>query len=481
MANSKVLKAGLGYTIGNYLIKGLSFISIPIYTRLLSTADYGAFNNFMTYEGIFFIIVGCAIHSSYKSARYKYGLVREGAKIGKDYHSYVSTTIAFVLLCGLLWWFLANIFMNYLTGMLKMSCLSINLLVIYSVASELIVCFNEDISINYEYKSFLLISGINAIGTILISILLLLTILSKQRYIAMVWGASLPTIFVSIYVIFYFFKRARPNNFTKFIKWGLIYSLPIVPHGLSQVILSQFDKIMITNMVSLAATGIYSFSYNIYTILAVTFSSLDNVWSPWFYEKMRQRNYKNIRYISNIYMILMLFLTVELILVSPELIRILGQKNYWPAEFSAIPVVAGGYFAFLYTIPCEVEYYHEKTKWIAVATSVAAVVNIILNYIFIKEYGYITAAYTTWVTYMLYFGFHLWMAKKIQGWNLFSIKIILACSFLLIFVSAFSLVFIGNILMRWTLGIILGIIVILCEEKKYGLIVKKISIKRKSK
>ena len=49
MKNSKVLKAGLGYTIGNYLLKGLSFISIPIYTILLSTSNYGAFNNFLTY------------------------------------------------------------------------------------------------------------------------------------------------------------------------------------------------------------------------------------------------------------------------------------------------------------------------------------------------------------------------------------------------------------------------------------------------
>ncbi|NRO16984.1 hypothetical protein IMAU40093_01475 [Lactobacillus helveticus] len=54
MKNNKVLKAGFGYTIGNYLLKGLSFVSIPIYTRLLSTSSYGAFNNFLTYEKYIF-------------------------------------------------------------------------------------------------------------------------------------------------------------------------------------------------------------------------------------------------------------------------------------------------------------------------------------------------------------------------------------------------------------------------------------------
>ena len=52
MGNSKAVKAGIGYTIGNYLIKGLSFLTIPIFTRLLSTEDYGIVNIFGAYENI---------------------------------------------------------------------------------------------------------------------------------------------------------------------------------------------------------------------------------------------------------------------------------------------------------------------------------------------------------------------------------------------------------------------------------------------
>lgn len=42
--NKKVIKAGIGYTVGNYLLKGLSFITIPIFTRIMSTSDYGLYN-----------------------------------------------------------------------------------------------------------------------------------------------------------------------------------------------------------------------------------------------------------------------------------------------------------------------------------------------------------------------------------------------------------------------------------------------------
>lgn len=475
MARNKIIKAGLGYTIGNYMLRGLSFISIPIYTRLLSTGNYGRFNNFLTYENIFFIIIGCAIQSSYKSARYRYKLQSEGVEKGKDYYTYTSTSVIFVLLCTLIWLILANIFLIYVTSWLNMDSFSVNLLIVYSAASTLVACFNEDISINYEYKKFLFVSSFNAIGTIVLSVILLLTIFARQRYFGMIIGASIPTIIAAGYIIVYFFKRAKPKNFKFFMKWGINYSLPIVPHGLSQIILNQFDRIMITKMVSVVAAGIYSFAYNIYSILAVTFNSLDNIWSPWFYEQMRAKNYKNIKKISSMYMCLMLIFTIELILISPEIIMLLGRKSYWSAKYTAIPVIAGGYFAFLYTIPAAVEYYHAKTNWIAIGTTMAAIINVLLNLVFIKSIGYIAAAYTTLFTYILYFVLHFFMAKKIQGWNLFSTRIILSCSGSLFLFSLIAMIFINVIWVRWLLACIIFCITAFLEEKNYGLVFKIIN------
>ena len=92
---------------------------------------------------------------------------------------------------------------------------------------------------------------------------------------------------------------------------------------------------MITKLVSLAATGIYSFAYNIYSILAVTFNSLDSVWAPWFYKQMKKKNYKTIKKYSSLYVCLMFIFTSGIILISPELIMILGQRNYWVAKYTA--------------------------------------------------------------------------------------------------------------------------------------------------
>ena len=69
---SKVAKAGIGYLIGNYLIKGVLFLTLPLFARLLSSTDYGLYNTFIATEGLLSIIIGWAIHASYKSAWYKY-------------------------------------------------------------------------------------------------------------------------------------------------------------------------------------------------------------------------------------------------------------------------------------------------------------------------------------------------------------------------------------------------------------------------
>lgn len=69
---SKAAKAGLGYTIGNYCIRGIGFITVPIFSRLLSTSDFGLYNTFLAYEAVVYIFISLALNSSVKNAKYKF-------------------------------------------------------------------------------------------------------------------------------------------------------------------------------------------------------------------------------------------------------------------------------------------------------------------------------------------------------------------------------------------------------------------------
>ena len=367
MSSERVIKAGIGYTIGNYLLKGVSFLSVPIFAKLLSTEEYGLYNTFIAYESILFVLIGAAIHSSYKNARYKYGLVEEGAVQGEDYPTFVSSTILFVIGSFFVWLLIINCFGKTLSDWLGLDTLSLNVLVIYSFSTAILTCFNIDIAIQYKYKSFLTIAGINAVGNILLSVLLVLTLFNHDRYLGRMIGTAVPIFLIAIYVIIYYWHYRRPGNVRQFLKWGLSYSLPIIPHGISQIILSRFDVIMITRMIGEHESGIYSFAYTIYTIVNVTMSSLESVWGPWFYERMHEKDYKRIRTYSTYYILGIASFCSLLILLGPELIFILslGSSKYADSALCVIPIIVGGFFAFLYNLPANVEYYHEKTKFIA--------------------------------------------------------------------------------------------------------------------
>ena len=171
---------------------------------------------------------------------------------------------------------------------------------------------------------------------------------------------------------------------------------------------------------------------------------------------------------------MMSFFAAILIFISPELVKILAPSSYHDAIYCVIPVVGAGFFVFLYNIPASVEYFHEKTKYIAVGTMSAAVINILLNLYFIPAFGYVAAAYTTFATYIIYFLFHYILAWRIEQKCLFDTKKIIFIS-----LGVISIVFcvrslIDEPIIRWSVAVILGVILITFEELKFSFFKKKI-------
>ena len=448
MDSNKVIKAGFGYTIANYLIKGLAFFTLPIFTRLLTTADFGIYNTFLAYENILTVILGVSFYSSFNAARFKF------SKIEK----YISACITFSSILSLVFLIFVQIIYPIYSRYLGLDRWILVLLFAYSFSTAIITYYNSYVGLDYQYKKFVLISAIGAIGNIVMSLLLVLTFFSNNRGIGRIAGMTIPTIFLSTYILLFFFSKNKPNLDKNCIRYALLYSIPIIPHSLSQIILNQFDRIMITFIVGESESGIYSFAYTMFSILLITITSIDKIWGPWFFDNLKENNYLKIKKTSTQYGLLMAVISSLLMLIAPEIIKFLGPKEYWNAIYCVIPIVIGGYFSFLYYIPCQVEYYYAKTKYIAFGSILAAIVNIILNSIFIHQYGYIAAAYTTLISYLLYFLFHYLISVHIAHKCLFETKklVIMSCGVILFGVVAFRLMY--SPIIRWGLSIVIAFI-----------------------
>ncbi len=469
MATSKALKAGIGYTVGNYLVKGISFLTIPIFARVLSPSDYGIFNTYLAYESIFYLFICLAVHTCLKNGKYKYQ---------ESFSSFSSSCLLLICINFVIWLLLVNILYPVIKIFTGYSIWIINILIFHCLASSVLIFYNSYISLNFEYRPYLIVSALNAIGNVVLSVLLIHFVFPSSRYIGRVLGTFIPLAVISIYVFFYFFKKAKPSINRAYWNFALKFSLPLIPHGISQVILSQFDRIMITKMVGETESGIYSFGYTIFSIVQITGASVDSAWEPWFYKKMHENDYATIKEKSSIVIVLMALFMATIMLLSPELLKILGTSAYKDSVYCVIPLVAGGFFAFLYNFPAEIEYYFEKTKFIMAGTMAAAILNIVLNYIFIKKLGYITAAYTTLATYFLYFIFHCFLAKKIFSENVYSKKMLILTSFFIFAATAVSVFFLNIFVVRVSLALLSIGLFILYEEKKIGILKSKLKTKK---
>jgi O-antigen/teichoic acid export membrane protein len=450
LIKNKVAKASVSYTIGNYFIKGINFVTTPIFARMMTTEDYGIYNTFTAYESILYIFICLALHSTLKNAYYKYG-----DQLIDEYTSSVAIIPMFIAsICCIF----AVLFKSFLGSMLAIDSNLLLLLVIYSYCSGVLIYYRHRISVEYRSKEYLLISFYNVACNVLLSIVFILTIYSNQRYKGRILGGVVAYGTLALYILYKIYKKAKFKYNREYWNYGLKLALPLVPHGLAQIFLLQFDRIMINKMSGPMQAGIYSFSYTLYSFVQITATSLDTAFSPWVFQKLKDNELKTVRKVATGFMLVLAGISTIVMLFAPEIISLLGGPKYKDAVYSTIPIILAGFFAMTYTIPAVVEYYYEKTKYISIGTVIAAIVNVALNYIFIRKFGYIAAAYTTLVSYIIYYIIHTVVSRKLLGFYIINMRILFFVILILVTAYGIGVYFISNYVIRFSAAIIFVLI-----------------------
>lgn len=442
------LTAGIGYTVGNIFIKGINFLTLPIFSRLMTQEEFGVFNVFMSYDAILFVIVGLALHTSIRSANLQFR---------DQIDSYTSSVTLIYLLMAACFMLLVVIFGETLAPLLAFEEKILYLLILFSTGSALLTLYNTRISLDYSYQKYLIAALCNSLGNVAVSLTLILTVFRTDRAFGRILGATAVITLLALCLLIAMYRKARPRFNGAYWRFGLKFSLPIVPHGVSQVLLAQFDRIMIRNLVSDAAAGIYSLAANIKLILTVITTSISAAWSTWFYEQMDRGDRDAIRRRAVQLCGLFTILTVGLLAISPELIWILGGSKYDLAKYVAIPMILDGFVLFLYDVIVTGEYYTKKTIYIMLGTMAAAVLNIVLNYIFILQYGFIAAAYTTLASYVCYLLLHAWISRRLVGFSILPRRWLLIFSAIAVGMAAASLLLLDCLMLRWGICAVLAI------------------------
>jgi len=449
-SSSNATKAGIGYTLGNFLVKGIGFLTLPIFSRLMTTDQFGVYNVFISYEALLYVVIGLAIHSSIQSANLEF----QG-----EIDRYTSSVSCIYIINLALFSLVALLFGKQISSIIGFSKTTLFLLVLYSFSSALFTLYNQRISLEYAYKKYIRLSFFNSIGNVILSLVLMITFFKEDRDLARIIGTTTTLFLVAVYIIFSFFRKSKPEYSRKYWSFAIKYSLPIIPHGLSQVLLAQFDRIMIRTMVSDSAAGIYSLAANIKLILTVITDSITSAWRTWFYNELKVGHSDIIQEKASQLCCLYTLFAIGLMAISPEMVLILGGSAYETGKYVAIPMIIDALALFMYSIIVQGEYYTQKTVYIMIGTVSAAIINIITNYIFILKYGFIAAAYTTLFSYICYLVFHIIISRKLLGFYVIPLNHLISYFIIVLLNAAFDLVMIQHLVVRWAVCILVVTII----------------------
>lgn len=399
----KQAKASLWYTVCNILQKGISLIVVPIYTRLLTTSEYGQYSVFQSWQGILIIFATlnlyCGVFTKamvdYDDDRDRYISCMQG----------LSSTITAALFAV---YVLAHHFWN---SVFEMDTVTMSMMFVYFIFYPAFSFWSVRQRVELKYTKMVLVTLGVSVATPALSLYLLFC--TDLRVKAVIWGYMLVQIAVGFYFYIFQFIKGKKFFIKKYWVHGLKFNIPLIPHYLSLIVLGQADRIMIRDICGDDKAGIYNLAYQVSMVMNVFVGAINNSLVPWIYEKLKKKEYQSIRTVTKKLCILVGAMTAGVILVAPEAIRILGTKEYLTAIWIIPAVAMSVYLTFCYGLFSNVEFYFGATRFVMVASTVGAVLNVVLNAIFIPLYGFIAAGYTTLVCYLTFMVMHFLFMQKI--------------------------------------------------------------------
>ena len=463
---SEPVKASFWFTVCSIVNKCIQLITVPIFTRLLSTTEYGQYSIFISWQSIIIIFATLNLYSNV----FNNGLL----KYREDRDCFLSALQGLITTISL---FLIGIVLLLNQKIADLIGLPVYIIVIMMIEIMLMPGFEfwaASDRFDYKYKGIIKVTLLVAVLNPILG-LILVSFSSEKGYARII---SVLVVQIVIYGILYIrnFLRNRTYFKLEYWKYALILAAPLVPHYLSQILLNQMDRIMISNICGTDKAGIYSVAYSAAMILQIVGKAIQSSFTPWIYKKIDSGDVSSIKPTVNSLILIVGLLNFALICFAPEAILILGGEKYQEAIYVIPPVVCSCYLIFVYSMFCTIEFYFEKTKAMTMVSVVGAVLNYITNAIFIRMFGYYAAGYTTLFSYICFVVAHYFVMKRAleeNGFkkNVFDIKFISIFTLFYVIASVVMAFIYGCTILRYAIVIVMGALCY-CKKEYFLTIIK---------
>lgn len=420
----------LWFLICSVIQKGIGTISTPIFTRIMTDEQFGAYNVYTSWQSIITIVV--TLNISGNCITRELVALNDEKKKSELSSSLYGLTVLLVGFYGIIYFIFRDYF-NKVTGLSEYLFLMMGCSMLLGNAFN--VWMNQK-RVEYKYWPIVIVTLLFSIIRPVLAIIFVLNSPESSQVEARVTGANIGNLIAFSWIIVYLFVKGKVFFNASNWKYAITFCIPLIPHYLSRTILNESDRLMISHYIGDAEVGYYSIAYTIASIMLLFNTSVAQSLDPWIYQSIKNKNTSSIGKTSYLVLIIIALINLCVMSLAPELLRILAPPSYYDALWVIPPVTASVFFTFMYDLFASFQFYFKKTTFIALASCGGAVCNIILNIIFIPMFGYIAAGYTTLVCYIifgiLHYLFMRWICRqymdnqKVYDWRIvFGIGLVL--------------------------------------------------------
>lgn len=467
------IRASFWFLISSFLQRGISIITTPIFTRILSTNEYGNYNVFNSWLGIVSIIVTLNLYCGV----YMTGLV----KFSDKKTVYTSALQGLTLTLCTVWTLIYLVFQNYWNNLFGLTTVQMLSMLIMVWTSTTYAFWATNQRVEYKYKVMIIVTLLVSFAKPILGIVFVLC--SDDKVTARILALVVVELVGYSWTFFYQMFKGKVFYDKEIWKYALSFNIPLIPHYLSAVILNNSDRIMIEKLVGASEAGIYSLAYSISMLMILFNSAAQQTLLPWIYQKIKEKKQEEIHNVVYPLMAFIGVMNILIILFAPEVVRLFAPSSYFEAIYVIPPIALSVFFMFIYDVFVPFEFYFEKTKYIATSSIISAILNMILNFIFIPQFGYMAAGYTTLICYIMNAILHFLFMRKvcieeIGIQNVYKAQIVVIVSVLMCGVGFIFLALYDFTIARYIIALLALFILFFFRNRVFGLIKQFTKLKK---
>jgi len=374
----------------------IPFLTLPIFTRILTTQDYGVLSLAQVYAVFVSGIANLGMTISYERNYFQY----QGNK--RDSAALIFSSLAFVIINIFILGIFTYCFRERLAGWIIGSPKWGGVLfwAFINNCVMILVVFYQ-LSLRNAQKVFSYVGYTAAISLLNVVFSLFLVAFLKIGVIGLVYAQLVANLAVFIILTFSFISRLSLSFSWPIFLDSFKISYPLTPRIFLGAVNQQFDKYIIGLMSTLGGVGIYRIGQQIASLVFSYMTQLEHVFTPQTYQKMfggKDRVDEEIgRYLTP-FLFASIVIALIVCLFSEEIIYVLTP----PAFHDAIDIVTilSMFYGFLFfgKITGIQLIYMKKTYITSLLSFSTLALNIIINIPFIMKWGAIGAAWGTMIS-----------------------------------------------------------------------------------